>query len=344
MRAIKTSALLASTRLQLHTSLRFPKINLPAKTFHTSSKMGDDPERIRKFPAWAGTTFVPKLHRDVPASLDPSKQSLPSPFVVVVTGASRGIGKATAIAFAQAGATAIILTARTVEALQKTKEACESAAKSSDFRVTTLSADNAAESSALLMAETIKKEHGGRLDLLINNAGILGTDESMFGKLADINSPQIEDTINVNYLGRFYMIKHLLPLILSGGSTTKAIVNVSSVGSHVSGPLGFSISALATNRLSQRVAESYGDQGVFCCAIHPGAVNPEVPPPGMPEALKKISLDSPSLCGAFLIWVVKEHRDWLNGRYLDATWDVEELEKKKEEIVEGDKLKMRLVV
>ena len=306
--------------------------------------MGDDPNRIRNFPAWAGTTFVPKLHRDVPASLDPGKQSLPSPFVVVVTGASRGIGKATAIAFAQAGATAIILTARTVEALQKTKEACESAAKSSDLRITPLSADNAAESSALLIAETIKKEHSGRLDLLINNAGILGTDESMFGKLADINSSQIEDTINVNYLGRFYMIKHLLPLLLSGGSTTKAIVNVSSVGSHVSGPLGFSISALATNRLSQRVAESYADQGVFCCAIHPGAVNPEIAPPGLPEALKKISLDSSSLCGAFLIWLVKEKREWLNGRYLDATWDVEELEKKKEEIVEGDKLKMRLVV
>ncbi|KAM0797508.1 hypothetical protein BDR22DRAFT_862564 [Usnea florida] len=344
MRTIKQPSILAFTTLQLHASLRSPKINPPGKTFSTSSKMGDDPDRIRKFPAWAGTTFVPKLHRDVPASLDPSKQSLPSPFVVVVTGASRGIGKATAIAFAQAGATAIILTARTVEALQKTKEACESVAKSSDLRITTLSADNAAESSAVLMAETIKKEHGGRLDLLINNAGILGTDETMFGNLADINSSQIESTINVNYLGRFYMIKHLLPLIISGDSTTKAIVNVSSVGSHVSGPLGFSISALATNRLSQRVAESYADQGVFCCAIHPGAVKSEAPPPGIPESLLNISLDSSSLCGAFLIWLVKEKRDWLNGRYLDATWDVEELEKKKKEIVEGDKLKMRLVV
>jgi len=306
--------------------------------------MSDDQDFIRSFPSWAGTTFVPKLNRDVPASLDPGQQSLPSPFVVVITGASRGIGKAIAKAFAQAGATGLILTARTVEALQETKEACEAVAKSSDLKITTLSADNAAESSALLVAETIKKEHSGRLDLLVNNAGILNTDESAFGKVGDINSPNIETTINVNYLGRFYMIKHLLPLILSGGSVTKAIVNISSVGSHVSGPLGFSISALATNRLSQRVAESYADQGVICCAVHPGAVKPEVPPPGMPARLLEMSHDSPSLCGAFLIWLVKEKRDWLNGRYLDATWDVEELEKKKEEIVEGDKLKMRLVV
>ena len=320
-------------------------INPPSAKIHlTSSKMSDDADRIRKFPSWAGTTFVPKLHRDVPASLDPSQQSLPSPFVVVITGASRGIGKATAKAFAQAGATGLILTARTVEALQKTKEACEEAAKSPDLKITMLSADNAAESSALLVAGTIKKEHSGRLDLLINNAGILSTDESAFGKVGDISSSQIETTMNVNYLGRFYMIKHLLPLILSGGSATKAIVNISSVGSHVSGPLGYSISALATNRLSQRVAESYADQGVICCAVHPGAVLPEVLPPGLPAGLTIISKDSPSLCGAFLIWLVKEKREWLNGRYLDATWDVEELEKKKEEIVEGDKLKMRLVV
>ena len=306
--------------------------------------MSNETDFIRSLPSWAGSTFVPKLNRDVPASLDPRQQALPHPFVVVITGSSRGIGKATAKAFAQAGATGLVLTARTVEALQNTKEVCEAAAKSPDLKITTLSADNAAESSALLVAEAIEKDHSGRLDLLINNAGIRSTDESATYKVGDINSSQIETTINVNYLGRFYMIKHLLPLILSGGSATKTIINISSIGSHVSGPLGYSISGLATNRLSQRVAESYADQGVICCAVHPGAVLQKIPSPGISERTRKASKDSVDLCGAFLIWLVKEKRDWLNGRYLDATWDVGELEKKREEIVEGDKLKMRLVV
>ena len=306
--------------------------------------MSNDTSFIRQLPPWAGTTFVPKLHRDVPASLEPSRQSLPYPFVAVVTGASRGIGAATAKALAQAGATGLILTARDASSLQRTKTACEEAAKSPGLKITTLSADNAAESSAELIAEIIKKEHSGRLSLLVNNAGILATDESAYGKVGDVNSSQMEITANVNYLGRFYMIKHLLPLLLSGDSAVKAIINISSVGSHLSGPLGFSISALATNRLSQRVAEDYADQGIFCCAIHPGAVIPEVHPPGLPQALIDASRDSVGLAGALIIWLIKEKRDWLNGRYLDSTWDVEELEKKKDEIVAGDKLKMRLVV
>ena len=286
---------------------------------------------------------MPKLHSDVPTSLDPRQQSLPSPFVVVVTGASRTIGKATAISFAQAGATGLILTARTAETLQSTKEACAAVAKSADLKITILSADNSAESSAQLVAETIQKEYDGRLDLLVNNAGIINTDATARNKVCDITSSQIEIPINVNYLGRFFMIKHLLPLMLNNGGC-KMVVNISSVGSHVSGPLGFSISALATNRLSQRVAESYADQGVFCCALHPGAVLSDLPKPGMSERTRNASKDSPFLCGAFILWLVREKRDWLNGRYLDATWDVDELEKKKDEIVEGDKLKMRLVV
>ena len=45
-----------------------------------------------------------------------------------------------------------------------------------------------------------------------------------------------------------------------------------------------------------------------------------------------------------MTWLTRERRDWLSGRYLSVTWDVEELEKMKEEIVKRDKLKMRLVI
>ncbi|KAK1084256.1 hypothetical protein LTR48_005621 [Friedmanniomyces endolithicus] len=285
--------------------------------------MAEQPDFIRSLPPWAGTTFVSKLNHDIPTSLDPAKQSLPSPFVVVVTGSSRGIGRATAKSFAQAGATGLILTARTVEALQETMDSCKAVAKSSDLKITTLAADNAVESSALAVADAIKTEHNGRLDLLVNNAGILNVDETAFGNIIDMDPSNFEQTISVNYVGRFYMIN---------------------VVSQISGPLGFSISALATNRLSQRVAEAYADQGVVCYAVHPGAVKPEVPPPGMPPHFEEMAKESVGLCGSFLVWLVKEKREWLSGRYLDATWDVEELEKKREEIVEGDKLKMRLVV
>lgn len=287
---------------------------------------------------------MPTIHHSVPPKLDPRRQTLPTPFVVVVTGASRGIGKAIALAFAQAGATGLILTARTVEALRDVEAECKSMAASPELVISLLAADVSLESSALSVLKGVETEHAGRLDLLVNNAGILASDTSAYGKLCDIDSSQIEETMKINHFGRFYMTKHLIPLMIACPSQVKAVVNVSSIGSHVSAPLGYSISALCTNRLAQRVAEAYGDQGVVSYAIHPGAVLNEIPPPGLPAEFYDFSIDSVHLCGAVLVWLVKEKREWLSGRYIDATWDVDELEGMKEDIVKNDKLKMRLVV
>jgi hypothetical protein len=54
--------------------------------------------------------------------------------------------------------------------------------------------------------------------------------------------------------------------------------------------------------------------------------------------------DDVGLCGGFLTWLTRTRRDWLSGRYISVNWDVDELEKKKEEIVAKDKLKFRMVV
>ena len=54
--------------------------------------------------------------------------------------------------------------------------------------------------------------------------------------------------------------------------------------------------------------------------------------------------DTPELCAGFAVWLTKGQRAWLNGRYVSATWDVDELLAKKDEIVKGDKLKLRMVV
>ncbi|CAK3817297.1 Hypothetical predicted protein [Lecanosticta acicola] len=306
--------------------------------------------RLLSFPPWAGTTFVPrgpKTNGEIPSNIDPTKASLPTPFTAVITGASRGIGAATAKVFAQAGATGLILTARKAADIEETKAACEQVAKNKDLKVVRVSADVSEEISAINLAEIVKQEFEGNLDLLINNAGLVGTNPTMLSPLHEQDSSQVEVTTNTNYLGRVYMIKHLLHSILSNPRPTKSIINISSVGSHIPGsPLGFGISALATNRLSERVALMYGEQGVFCAAVHPGAVEPDVLPPGWPESVREWSTDARGLCGAWLVWLISggERKEWLNGRYLDVTWDVEELEKRKEEIVEKDLLKMRMTV
>lgn len=55
-------------------------------------------------------------------------------------------------------------------------------------------------------------------------------------------------------------------------------------------------------------------------------------------------IDTVDLAGGFTVWLTAEPRQWLSGRYVAATWDVEALENKRDEIVAGDKLKVKLVV
>jgi NAD(P)-dependent dehydrogenase (short-subunit alcohol dehydrogenase family) len=278
--------------------------------------------------------------------LIPSQQTLKPPFVVCITGASRGIGAKTAKAFAEAGATGLILAARTESGLHRTQDACKAVAKSANLMISTVVSAVGTKEAAEHIARVINNEHG-RLDVLVNNAGILSTKESAFAAtLEDMDDDQFEIPIQVNYFGRIHMIKHLMPLLRNSSDGARTVVNVSSITGHLTQgtPFGFNISELATNRLTEIMAEMYAQDGIVFHAVHPGMVKHTVFPPGMPEDFKQFCQDDMSLCGAFLIWLVKQRREWLSGRYISATWDVEELEAKKDEIVEGDRLKMRMVV
>lgn len=297
-------------------------------------------------PPWSGMTFTTKLNSAPSTSLSPSTQKLPSPFVVAIIGASRNIGAATAKAFAQAGATGLILTGTTKSsALLETKKEVEAAASSPDLKVTVLGADIADLSSAKLIADTIASSYG-RLDLLINNAAIVSTHESAFNKLAGIAIENFQKTMDVNYIGKIAVIQALLPLLLKTEGGAKTIVNVTSGMAHFAsiGAISYNISELAINRLTEALAESYAVEGVLAYAVHPGIVMTMPAPIGMKPEARAMCVDDVGLCGAFLLWLVKERREWLSGRYLSADWDVEELEGKKDAIVKGDQLKMRMMV
>ena len=54
--------------------------------------------------------------------------------------------------------------------------------------------------------------------------------------------------------------------------------------------------------------------------------------------------DSPNLSAAMAVWLAKEPRPWLNGRYVASNWDVEELQARRDEIANIDVLKFRMVV
>jgi NAD(P)-dependent dehydrogenase (short-subunit alcohol dehydrogenase family) len=133
----------------------------------------------------------------------------------------------------------------------------------------------------------------------------------------------------------------LMPLLLK--SETKTIINNSSSGAHALLYSAYQPAKLAVTRLTELVAANYNQFGVIAMSIHPGRIKTEI---GMqvPTEFHHMLKDSLGLPSDTVVWLCKERRDWLNGRYVSANWDMEELEAKKEDIAARDVLKFRLTV
>lgn len=65
---------------------------------------------------------------------------------------------------------------------------------------------------------------------------------------------------------------------------------------------------------------------------------------GLPQEFHDNLLDTPELAANTIVWLTRDRKEWLSGRVMVVSWDVNELESKKDEVVKGDKLKVRLVV
>ena len=139
------------------------------------------------------------------------------------------------------------------------------------------------------------------------------------------------------------MTRAFLPLLLRGGE--KTIVNMSSIGAHMTRPgaSAYQAGKLAQLRLTEFINVEYAAQGILALAIHPGAVPTELGF-NLPANAHSSLVDTPELAADTIVWLTQEKRMWLAARYLSATWDMPEIMSRKDEIVEGDKLKVRLVV
>src|SRR2546425_762915 len=137
----------------------------------------------------------------------------------LVTGASRGIGRATALALAETGAHVLVHYGRSAQEAQSLVESIHSKGGRADA----IRADLGTPEGATLLANEVRSIVGKQLDLLVSNAGI--------SKAATIRDHTIEDFDNLfatNVRSPFFLVQQLLP-ILSEGSN---IIVVSSIGAH----------------------------------------------------------------------------------------------------------------
>lgn len=289
-----------------------------------------------------GSDFTPSIHHDTYPAIDPTRQASHRGKNVFITGASRGIGRATALSFAKAGATAIAIGARSdLQSLEREiLEAAEAALPGSPApRVVRVPLEVTEPASVDRAAAQLEAAFEGRLDILINNAGYLET----AAPLAESDPDEWWKTMTINLRGPYLVTRALLPLLLRDGDRT--IVNTSSIGAHRVRPgmSSYQISKLALLRLTEFLAVEYADQGLLAYAIHPGGVMTELSE-HMPTYTHSILIDKAELAGDTLAFLTAERRAWLSGRYVSVNWDMGELLAKAEDIVRGDLLKVRLAV
>ncbi|KAK6002585.1 hypothetical protein QM012_001335 [Aureobasidium pullulans] len=288
----------------------------------------------------AGFKFTPTIHNDTYDFISTKSQNLKGKRVFL-TGASKGIGRETALSFARAGASSIALGARS--SLSDLATEVEKAAKEAGHaapKVVSIKLDVTDVSSTEQAAKTVKSEFGG-LDFLFNNAGYL----EEFKKIGESDPDEWWRTQEVNIKGPYLVARAFIPVLLDTKDGDKTIINTSSIGAHIimPGASSYQVTKLALLRLSEFIQAEYKDQGILCYNIHPGGVVTELAS-RMPEENHHVLCDQPQLAADTVAWLVNEKREWLAGRYVSVTWDMKQLLDKKDEIIKKDLLKVRMTV
>lgn len=180
----------------------------------------------------------------------------------LITGASQGIGKATALLFAKNGYD-LIITARTKDRLDSTAEQIKSYGRQV-LAVTT----DVSDRSAVEKLVNLGIEQFSAIDVLINNAGIC-----MNAPMAETSIEDWEKIINVNLWGYIYTIKALLPHFMTRKQGN--IINVGSFGGKVPLPnmTAYCTSKYAITGLTETLRLELQPQGIHVSGIHPSVTN-----------------------------------------------------------------------
>lgn len=227
--------------------------------------------------------------------------------VALVTGGSRGIGKAVAAAYAREGAE-VVVTARDLGSL----EAAAKEIRNSGGRVVALQADVADRHQVKDLAKEINRRFG-RLHVLLNNASLLGPRVPIL----EYPEEEWEAVMAVNLNGPFFVIKACLPLMTAGGEGS--IINVSSgVGRIGKARWGaYAASKFGLEGLTQILAAELQPLHIRVNAVNPGGTRTTMRAAAYPEE-DPLTLPTPEEITPVFVYLASDASRDVTGQSLEA--------------------------
>ena len=273
----------------------------------------------------------------------------------IITGGSRGIGRAIAAAFLREGAE-VMIASRSEEELKSAKRdlaIVPSRVEGKPDKVHTHIADVSKEADAKALVSAAIKEMGG-VDILVNAAGIFGP----IGPLEKADLGAWKKKFEINVFGTFGMIHAVAPVMIA--QKRGKIINLGGGGD---GPLprfsAYSASKGAVARLTETVAAELKERHIDVNAIAPGSVNTKFLDDALaagPDAVgvewyrvlekqKKEGGTPPELAGELCVFLASKASDGLTGKMISAKWDdYKNWDKAKiAEIMKSDRFTLRRV-
>lgn len=240
---------------------------------------------------------------------------------VLITGASRGIGRAVALAGGALGWRVGVNYTRNQAAAQDTVAAIESLGG----RALALQADVAQEAQVIAMFEALTQAYGP-LDALVNNAGIVAPSS----QLADMSAERMRRVFDTNILGAFLCAREAARrMARSRGGRGGVIVNLSSAAARLGSPneyIDYASSKGAIDTMTLGLAKELGPDGVRVNAVRPGLIDTEIHASGgKPDRAAQLGATTPlgraghaTEVADAVMWLLSAQATYVTGALLDV--------------------------
>ncbi|MFG7341478.1 SDR family oxidoreductase [Stutzerimonas stutzeri] len=243
------------------------------------------------------------------------------PRVMLITGASRGIGAATARLAAQQGYALCLNYHQRADAANAVLDQV----RGLGVTAIAVQADVADETQVLHMFEAIDREFG-RLDVLVNNAGML--EQQM--RLEQMDAARWTRVLGANVIGSFLCAREAIKRMSTRhGGRGGAIVNLSSVAARLGAPgeyIDYAAAKGAIDSMTQGLAKEVASEGIRVNAVRPGVIHTDIHAAGgEPDRVERVKASVPMGRGGqaeeiaeAILWLASEQASYTSGALLDV--------------------------